>query len=204
MKILFLDTETSGFIRKDLDHCDPAQAWCCQVGAILTDETNQELALLNMMIKPNGREINYHAEQVHGLSTSYLDYHGLDELIVTEEFGKILRKADLLVGHNISFDQRYVMHMMERNLNELSPEARSAFYLDVPTFCTMKNQKVKKYIGVKNKKGYLKHPTLLELYEKLFDERFENVHDASADIKATRDSFFKLLEKDIINLDEWK
>ena len=204
MKILFLDTETSGFIKKDLPSCHANQAWACQIGAILTDENNKDLALINMMIKPNGREMNYHAEQIHGLSVSYLDHHGLDEVIVTEEFGKILRRADLLVGHNIAFDQGYVKHMMERNLNELSPEARSAFYLDVPTLCTMKHKEIKRYINAKNKKGRLKFPNLSELHEKLFNEEFDGAHDAMADITATRNSFFKLIELDIINLDYLK
>lgn len=204
MKILFLDTETSGFIKKDLDSGHADQAWCCQVGAILTDETNQDLALLNMLVKPNGREMNYHAEQIHGMSTHYLEDAGLDELSVTEEYGKLLRQADLLVGHNIGFDQVYVQHMMERNLDGLSPEARSAFYLDVPTFCTMKDKKVKKYVGAKNKNGRLKFPNLTELHTKLFDVGFGDAHDAMADIVATKNSFFRLIEMDVINLDEYK
>lgn len=201
IKILFLDTETSGFIKKDLpvDHAD--QAWACQIGAILTDVKDKDLALLNMMVKPNGREINYHAEKIHGMSQSYLEQHGLEELIVTEEFGKMLRQANLIVGHNIDFDKQYVMHMMERNLDGLSPEARSAFYLDVPSFCTMKDTVVKKYVGAKNKNGRLKFPNLTELHMKLFGAGFGDVHDAMADIRATKNCFFKLVGDGVIDLD---
>jgi len=87
---------------------------------------------------------------------------------------------------------------MQRNLSLVSDEARSAFYLDTPSFCTMKDPRVKKYVNAKNVKNQIKWPKLIELYNKLFDKDFENAHDAMADILATRECYFKLRSLEII------
>ena len=90
--------------------------------------------------------------------------------------------------------------MMERNLDDLSDLARSAFYLDLPSFCTMKDKKIVKFCGLKNKANKPKWPKLIELYEILFKKQFDNAHDAYADISATRDCFFELVKREIVVL----
>jgi DNA polymerase III epsilon subunit-like protein len=197
-KILFFDTETSGFLKKDLPANDPEQAWCIQIGAILATE-KEHLESINLLIKPNGRSMNPMAEEIHGISLEYADEHGLPELEVTEKFGCLMRKADKIVCHNYDFDWKYVNHMMERNLDFLSDEARSAFYLDLPFQCTMKDKAIVKFCGLKNKAGKPKWPKLVELHEKLFGEPFEDAHDAYADISATARCYFELIKLGIIN-----
>ena len=196
-KILFFDTETSGFIKKDLPIDDPDQAWCVQIGAILATE-EEELESMNLLIQPAGRSMNPFAEEVHGISLEYAEENGLPELEVTEAFGRLVRKADKIVCHNYDFDWKYVCHMMERNLDNLSDEARSAFYLDLPGQCTMKDKAVVKFCGLKNKAGKPKWPKLVELHEKLFGEAFDGAHDAYADISATARCYFELIKRGII------
>lgn len=197
-KILFFDTETSGFIKKDLPIDHPDQAWCVQIGAILATEKGC-LESMNLLIKPDGRSMNPFAEEVHGISLEYADEHGLPELEVTEAFGRLMRKADKIVCHNYNFDWKYVCQMMERNLNSLSDEARSSFYLDLPWHCTMTDKAIVSFCGLKNKAGKSKWPKLIELYEKLFGETFEKAHDAYADISATAKCYFELIKLGIIN-----
>lgn len=199
MKALLFDTETSGFINKKLPADHPEQAWCMQIGAILATQ-DEELEHLNLLVKPNGRTQHYMAEKIHGISLEHAEEHGLSELDVTEQFGTMMRKADIIVCHNFDFDWNYVTHMMERNLDNLSDVARSAFYLDLPSFCTMKDKEIKKFVGAKNAKGYLKWPKLIELYEKLFNEGFDDAHDAFADISATNKCFWELQRLGIINI----
>ena len=196
-KIIFFDTETSGFITKSLKSDDPNQAWCVQIGAILATE-EETLEELNIIIQANGREMNYHAEQIHGISVERADAEGIPEVEAAEAFGILLRKADMIVCHNYDFDWAYVVHMMERNLDSLSDEARSAFYLDLPSFCTMKDKNIKKYVNAKNKLGKIKWPKLVELHEKLFDKGFDDAHDAFADITATAKCYFELVKLGII------
>lgn len=200
-KIFFFDTETSGFISGKIPYNDPNQAWCVQIGAILANQT-ETFAELNILIQSNGREINYHAEQVHGISAEKADAEGVTELQAVNQFGPILRQADLIVCHNVDFDWMFVYQLMQRVLEnkDLTDEARSAFYLDLPRFCTMKDKKIKSYVDARNVKGHIKFPKLIELYQKLFEKDFENAHDAMADIVATKDCFYELLNRGVIEI----
>lgn len=197
-KILFFDTETSGFLKKELAIDDLDQAWCIQIGAILATE-KEHLESMNLLIKPAGRSMNPFAEEVHGISLEYADEHGFPELEVTEKFGCLMRKADKIVCHNYNFDWKYVNQMLERNLDLLSDEARSSFYLDLPFQCTMTDKAIVKFCGLKNKAGKPKWPKLIELYEILFNEPFADAHDAYADISATARCYFELIKLGIIN-----
>ena len=142
--------------------------------------------------------MNYYAQEVHGITTERADQEGIEELEAAEQFGLMLRQADLIVCHNKVFDWNYVYQMMERNLDDLSDEARSAFYLDLPWCCTMRDKTIVKFCGLKNKIGRSKPPTLSELYEILFGERFDGAHDAYADISATKRCFFELINRGIV------
>lgn len=202
-RIFFFDTETSGFINKKLSSIDPQQAWCIQLGGLLTNTLGEEIDRLNYMIKPEGRSMHPKALETHGIELHVAQEQGLPELEVTNLFGSMLRQADLIVCHNYAFDWAHVIAMWERNLNELSDEARSAFYLDIPYICTMKNKKIVNFCGLKNKIGKPKWPKLIELHQKLFDCTFEGQHDAMADILATKKCFFALLEQGVLNLIEY-
>ena len=197
-KILFFDTETSGFIRKALSPDDPEQAWCIQIGALLATE-KEHLDELNLLIKPVGRYMHPKAEEVHGISVEYAEENGLPEVEVAEKFGLLLRQADKIVCHNYDFDWKYVLHMMERNVDNLSDEARSAFYLDLPSQCTMKDKAVVKFCNLKNKANRPKWPKLIELHDILFDESFDGAHDAFADITATARCYFELVRLGVID-----
>ena len=198
-KILFFDTETSDFIKKDLPANDPKQAWVVQIGALLATP-EKTIDSLNTIIQANGRSINHYAEEVHKISVFKADEEGIPELEAAEKFGLLLRQADLVVGHNFDFDWKYAVHLLERNMDGLSDEARSAFYLDLPNYCTMKDKNVVKFCGLKNKVGRAKWPKLIELHEILFEKGFDGAHDAFADITATRDCFFELIKREIITI----
>ena len=198
-KVLFFDTETSGFLKKALAADDPDQSWTVQIGAILAT-SKKELGKMNTLIQANGREINYHAEKIHGISVDKADEEGVTEVDAAEEFGLLLRQADLIVCHNFDFDWAFVYQLLERTIDDVSDEARSAFYLDVPHFCTMKDKAVKQFVQAKNVKGNLKWPKLIELHEKLFNKGFDGAHDAFADITATKDCFFALVDRGIIKI----
>lgn len=198
-KILFFDTETSNFIKKALTADDPDQAWVVQIGAILATQ-EKELNKMNTIIQSNGRPMGYYAEKVHGISVDKADEEGIIEYKAVEEFGLLLSQAELIVGHNFTFDWQFVTQMFERNMDKLSDIARSSFYLDTPNFCTMKDKTVKNYVNVKNKKGQIKYPKLIELHKKLFKVGFDNAHDAFVDITATKNCFFELCKRNLIKI----
>src|SRR6056297_1486207 len=199
-KILFFDTETSDFIKKALSADDPNQAWTVQIGAILATREG-EIDKMNALIQANGRSMNYYAQQVHGITVEKADAEGMPELEAAEQFGLMLRQADLVVCHNYDFDWKYVYQLMERNIDNLSDEARSAFYLDLPGYCTMKDKKIVTFCDLKNKAGRPKWPKLVELHEILFGECFDDAHDAFADISATAKCFFELVDRKLVVLE---
>ncbi len=194
---LFFDTETSGFMSKkiDFDHSD--QAWCVQIGAILSTQ-DEILSELNVLIQANGRSINYHAQKIHGITVEQADADGIPEADATAKFAKLLLQNPTIVCHNYDFDWPFVYQMMQRNLDELSDEYRSRFYCEYDSFCTMKDKIVKTYVDARNIKGHKKFPKLIELYQKLFDTDFEGAHDAMADIQATRRCYYELINRGVI------
>jgi len=197
---LFFDTETSGFINKKLPSNHPDQAWCIQIGGLLTNGLGKEIERLNILIQPDERSMHSMALATHGIELNYAQEHGIPEAEATNLFGLLLRKADLLICHNYNFDWNHLVAMWERNLNTLSDEARSAFYLDIPVICTMNHKEINKFCALKDKVGKAKRPKLTELYQKLFDCPFDKQHDAMADVLATKKCFFELLNLEIIEL----
>jgi DNA polymerase III epsilon subunit-like protein len=194
---LFFDTETSGFMSKQIAFDNPKQAWCVQIGAVLgTSETT--LAELNVIIQANGREMNYHAQKIHGITVEKADAEGILESDAVAKFADLLMKNPTIVCHNFDFDWPFVYQMMQRNLEALSIEHRSRFYCEYDSFCTMKNPAIKTYVDARNVKGHKKQPKLIELYQKLFNCDFENAHDAMADIQATRRCYYELITLGII------
>ena len=194
---LFFDTETSGFMSKKIDFDNPDQAWCVQVGAILSN-ADEILAELNVLIQANGRTMNYHAQEIHGITTERADTEGILESTACEEFAELLLLTPTIVCHNFDFDWPFIYQMMQRNLDELSDQHRSRFYIDYPHLCTMKNPQVKAHVDARNIKGHKKFPKLTELYFKLFNTGFEGAHDAMADIQATRKCYYELIKQGII------
>lgn len=194
---LFFDTETSGFMSKKTTFDDPSQAWCVQIGAVLgnAEETSAEL---NVLIQANGRTMNYHAQEIHGISPERADAEGITEVDACAAFAELLLSNPTIVCHNFDFDWPFVYQMMQRNLEGLSDEHRSRFYCEYDSFCTMKNPVVKTFVDARNVKGHKKFPKLVELHQKLFNTDFANAHDAMADIQATRRCYYELINQGII------
>ena len=196
---LFFDTETSGFIKKSLDHNDPEQSWCCQIGAILStkDEIIQEL---DVLIKANGRTIpEFLTNNVHGISVEMTMKDGVEEHEAIELFAALCKDNPKRICHNYKFDSVYLEHLFLRNMDQLSDEARSKYFIQFPHFCTMEDKRIVQFCNLKNKAGKPKWPKLEELYRILFNKDFDNAHNAFADVKATRDCYYELIERGVIS-----
>ena len=144
----------------------------------------------NYLIKPEGFDIPYKAEQIHGISTDRALKEGHDLKEVLAIFSKDLEKTQQLVGHNIEFDVNIIGSEFLRQ--ELDPQKflllkRVDTGLASIEFCQLQGG-----IG-----GKLKMPRLLELYQKLFGKGFGDAHDAAFDVDATARSYFELLRKQI-------
>ena len=194
---LFFDTETSGFISDKKSYDAPDQAWCCQIGAILSTK-DEIIDTLDVIIKANGRKMPSFLVNLHGISAERADLEGIEEDEALELFANLMKDTPKRICHNYDFDFKFIDHLFKRNMDTLTDEARSKYFLQLPHFCTMKDPKIKNYIDARNKKGGLKWPKLEEMYKFLFEEDFPNAHNALADAQATRKCYYELLKRGII------
>lgn len=171
--IMIFDVETTGFSSTDRVI---QVAWMLQdmQGNMIGDERSY-------LIKPEGFDIPERATEIHGITTQYALDNGEDWDMVMRHFMVDLALADVLVGHNVSFDIRMMDQEIQRKWNR-DIKSKSSI-------CTMK--KSTKYCG--------KRPNLQALHKKLFMEGFEGAHDALADVKATARCFWKLKYMGLIN-----
>ncbi len=132
MKICVFDTETTGFPVRDgkLDQ----QPYIIQFAAIMGEfntETKEyeEKERYNILIKPK-IAIPFASSQVHGIydrdvaDKQYISEH-IDTII------QILNRADIVAGHNVSFDEEVLGF-------ELARLGRVGDYTPIKTICTMR------------------------------------------------------------------
>jgi DNA polymerase-3 subunit epsilon len=187
MNILFFDTETTGLVKRGKAPSHPDQPFLMQLGALL-DVGGTPAATVNMLVQPNGRfkSVEPKAFEAHGISIEDCEDRGLPIEDVIDLFMMMAENADLIVAHNIDFDQLLIECEFARLNSERAP---SDILCGKPTLCTMKKLtpicKIRKLDG---RAGW-KWPKLQEAYEFFFGEKFDGAHDAFADITATRRVF---------------
>lgn len=187
--ILVFDTETTGKpIDYDASHTDVDNwprlvqiAWL-RAGKELLPDSLRRVAT----IRPEGFEIPPAAAAIHGISTEHALEHGEPIAEVLADFGNALLSADLIVGHNLSFDVPIVAAEMVR----LGRRPWAAELVTKPRYDTM-------LVGtdvcqIPGHRGY-KWPKLAELYLHLFRRRPENQHQADGDVLATAECYFELV-----------
>jgi DNA polymerase-3 subunit epsilon len=190
-KILFYDTETSGFLQKGAEKL-PAieQPWIVQMGMILTDGET-DFHRMSFMINSIDREISPGAEKVHGISRE-MTKNGISELMAAAILSRMLTNADLLVCHNVAFDIPMTA-LMYRRIGEENDALRIEKF---PSLCTMKE--TTDFCAIPTKWGKPKWPKLEELEKKLFGFCMEGAHDALNDCEKTRKCYFELKDRKII------
>ncbi len=183
---LFFDTETAGLPKSWHAPVTQLENWprLVQLGWIACDAKGRETGRGCCLIKPVGFTIERDAVERHGITTAHARANGVDLLPVLEEFHQALQAAQVLVGHNVSFDENVVgAELLRAKLdNVVATKTRR---------CTMKEST--DYCQLPGPRGF-KWPTLTELHDKLFGEPFESAHDALADCQACLRSFFRLRE----------
>jgi DNA polymerase-3 subunit epsilon len=188
MKILVLDTETTGLIR---DYTSPDAPHLASIAACIYDtDARRVQASLNLMVRPDGWEMPAEAEAVNGLSTDHLVQYGIRLSTVMEAFTAFTGPAQLVVGHNVVFDCKVVASALYRldHLDELDE------WMKLDTYCTM--TKAKRIVNAKTATGRLKNPKLTEAYEFIFERPLERAHSANADMIATLELYLALQQYD--------
>lgn len=192
MKLLFIDTETTG--RPGLDP-DPR---IVQLGAVLTHVDASRQAQLDLLIQPDGWTIPDVCRAIHGIGTERCQAFGvrmatalglLGELIAAADL--VIAAADLVIAHNLPFDQA-MLNLEQRRANPGAADILGGRGL----FCTM--DAMTPVCKLTNYYGDYKWPKLDEAYFHFFSQRPAQSHSALADVESCMAIFFEMRRRGLI------
>lgn len=189
---LIFDTETTGLPKRwDAPITDTGN-WprCVQIAWQLHDEMGKLIEHQDYLIKPEGFNIPYDAEKVHGISTELAEAEGLPLAEVLEKFNIALSKSKFIVGQNLKFD----INIMGCEFHRFGMESPMGS-MPVLDTCTEVTASLLQLPGGRG--GKFKLPTLTELHSYLFKIPFAEAHNATADVEATTRCFFELIRIEI-------
>ncbi len=185
---LIFDTETTGLPKRWDAPITDTDNWprCIQIAWQLHDAMGNCIESQDYLVQPEGFNIPYDAEKIHGISTDLAKEQGIPLTEVLEKFNDALGKTKFVVGQNVKFDlnimgAEFVRERVENTLQELP-------VLDT---CTEHTANLCQIPG--GRYGKFKLPTLSELHEHLFNVGFAEAHNATADVEATTRCFFELV-----------
>jgi DNA polymerase III subunit epsilon len=181
---LFFDTETTGLPRNWKAPVTDLSNWprLVQLAFLYYDGNGKKISGGDFIIKPEGFTIPADASRIHGISTEIAlnDGHRLTKVL--EDFQSLITEAEVLVAHNMSFDEKIVgAEFLRVGMKNSIPGKRK--------ICTM--QSTTNFCAINGPYGY-KWPKLSELHYKLFRTGFDEAHNAAVDINATAKCFWEL------------
>ena len=194
---LIFDTETTGLPANWDAPLSDSDNWprCVQIAWQLHASDGRMISHDDFIVIPDGFDIPFESEKVHGISTDLATRDGVAIQQVVESFVEVVDKAEFLVGHNLKFD----LNIMGAELLRLGKEniLTTKSILDT---CTEDTAAMCQLPGGRG--GKFKLPTLNELYAFLFNETFDEAHNATADVEATTRAFLELLRQNKFTLNE--
>ena len=167
---LIFDTETTGLPKRWNAPITDTDNWprCVQIAWQLHDKYGELIEQQDYLIKPEGYNIPFDAEKIHGISTQLAEEKGEDLEKVLYLFNEALSKSKFVVGQNVNFDLNimgceFIRTGIETNLDKLP-------ILDT---CTEVTASLCELPG--GRYGKFKLPTLTELHQHLFNTPFSGI-----------------------------
>jgi DNA polymerase III epsilon subunit-like protein len=187
--ILIFDTETTGFPPKNTNYDSPSWDSCRLVQIAWELWHLSECGIKSLIksecytIKPDGFTIPEKVSIIHGIYQENAINNGVPLKLVIDRLKEILPTINLIVSHNIDFDNKVVVSELYR-AKEFDIYKK---WRQIDKKCTM-------LMGTK--KGE-KWPKLSELYHRLFDRDPETkLHSADGDTFLCSQIYFKLFEQE--------
>ncbi len=196
---LIFDTETTGLPKRWNAPVSDVDNWprCVQIAWQLHDGMGNLIEQQDFLIQPEGFDIPYDAEQIHGISTELAANDGIPLEEALRLFHEVLGKSQFLVGQNVGFD----INIMGAEFFRAGLED-PLVSLPVLDTCTEDTALLCQIPGGRG--GKFKLPTLTELHEFLFNQPFSEAHNAAADVEATSRCFFELIRRRSFTAEELK
>jgi DNA polymerase-3 subunit alpha len=190
--IFIFDTETTGLpIDKNAPISD-LNNWprMVQFSGQLHELDGNLVTHFDCLIIPEGYNIPFNAEKIHGISTMKATEKGIPLEEALEKINNLLAKATIIAGHNLEFDIKIIAAEFFRKQieNQIFQKKILDTQLSSVQFCALPG----------GKGGSFKYPKLEELHQKLFNKGFDEAHNAIADVEATARCFFELVKHKII------
>jgi len=194
MKALVFDTETTGMVRWRQPPEDPSQPDLIQLGMLLVDTADwsvraRHCALVQLA---EGVRIDPGARAAHGISEEECARFGVPAVVACSLFNHLCMQSDLIVAHNMSFDQS----VMQTALHRLGkkPDRMQGRRL----VCT--KEAATDVLKLPGKYGSYKWPTLAEAYLHFTGSELVGAHDALVDTEACLAIFRSLVESGVVGL----
>ncbi|TCK65157.1 DNA polymerase III alpha subunit [Winogradskyella wandonensis] len=187
---LIFDTETTGLPKRWDAPITDTDNWprAIQIAWQLHDAMGNCIEHQDYLIKPDGFNIPYDAEKIHGISTELAEEQGISLTEVLQKFNIAMSKTKFIVGQNVGFDINIMGAEFVR-----ADVANPLQDLPVLDTCTEHTATLCQIPGGRG--GKFKLPTLTELHEYLFNQPFAEAHNATADVEATTRCFLELLRR---------
>lgn len=147
------------------------------------------------LVKPDGFNIPYDAERIHGISTELAEADGISLAEVLEKFNIALSKTKFIVGQNLGFD----VNIMGAEFHRMGVDSPMST-MPVLDTCTEVTASLLQLPGGRG--GKFKLPTLTELHSYLFNKPFAEAHNATADVEATTRCFLELIRREVFTKEE--
>ena len=187
---LFFDTETTGLPLNWKAPVDDLSNWprLVQLAWLLYDRAGNLLSGADHIIRPEDFSIPVSASNIHGITHARACREGSQITGVLKEFSSVINRSEILVAHNMRFDEAIVgaEFLRQKMPNVLLSKKRICTMLKSTHFCKLDGAY-----------GY-KWPRLSELHYRLFQTNFSEAHNAAVDIKVTAKCFFALQQKGVI------
>lgn len=200
MKYIVYDTETTGLIPKKASY--EAYPYIVQFSYIIYDET---IKVYDEIIKLSENiEIPQESTNIHKITTEMSRKSTIKIEDCLLKFIEECMNADLIIGHNLNFDNAMVVCELERYKESLSHEDEEREnvgrlinrFLNSLFYCTM--QETIDYCNIvrtfnKSPKTYVKFPKLIELHDKMFgkDTLSIELHNSLNDVLVCFRCFYK-------------
>lgn len=194
---LIFDTETTGLPRSWSAPITDTDNWprCIQIAWQLHDGMGNLIEHQDYLVKPEGFNIPYDAERIHGISTELAMEQGVPLMEVLEKFNIALSKTKFIVGQNVGFD----VNIMGCEFHRMAIGSTMS-KMPVLDTCTEVTAELLKLPGGRG--GKFKLPTLTELHQYLFGIPFSEAHNATADVEATTRCFLELVKREVFTKEE--
>lgn len=188
---LVLDTETTGVPKRYDAPVWHVENWprVVQIAWLVFDGGGSMLGKESFIIRPEGFTIPADVVAIHHITTEIALRDGVPLRQAMDRLCNDLVQVSCVIAHNIEFDTPIICAEFHR-LGLADP------FIGKKTVCTMKD--ATDYCKLPGKMGSYKWPKLPELYQKLFGEYKEELHDAVSDAEMAAQCFWELMRRGVL------